>query len=318
MATERAPHVIFLTRLGPDRPCWGQAMAARSHLRLAATAAGSPAPAEPVRSSFISDELLEELRGGARTAERAFVAHFWPRVSRTLSHLLGAVHEIEDLTQEVFIRVFSRLDSDPRRGERAAVRHVDDGLRRPGGAATQGATPLARVLGARGRSGDRDAGRIGRGPARGSRSFTRSSASCRSTNVSRYRLRHVEGMELTELAWATATSLSTAKRRLRAAEARFTKLAAGQAELADLLQEGRPMAGARSLNLAGRRVAAALRRRGARRAGSAARRQGSRRCASSGASGLRARSACVAPRRSWSCSPRASRPPCSSSRALAI
>lgn len=237
MATERAPHVIFLTRLGPDRPCWGQAMAARSHLRLAATAAGSPAPAEPVRSSFISDELLEELRGGARTAERAFVAHFWPRVSRTLSHLLGAVHEIEDLTQEVFIRVFSRLD---RIHDAASVRPF----------VTSTTVFVAReALRRRARrrwlvfSAPEDVPEIEMPGAsdevlRAVAVFYQVLGKLPVDERIAFSLRHVEGMELTELAWATATSLSTAKRRLRAAEARFTKLAAGQAELADLLQEG--------------------------------------------------------------------------------
>jgi RNA polymerase sigma-70 factor (ECF subfamily) len=53
-----------------------------------------------------------------------------------------------------------------------------------------------------------------------------------------FSLRYVEGMELTEIAWATETSLSTVKRRLRAADDRFTKLASGRSELVHLLEEG--------------------------------------------------------------------------------
>jgi RNA polymerase sigma-70 factor (ECF subfamily) len=53
-----------------------------------------------------------------------------------------------------------------------------------------------------------------------------------------FSLRYVEGMELTEIAWATETSLSTVKRRLRAADDRFTKLASVRSELVHLLEEG--------------------------------------------------------------------------------
>lgn len=213
-------------------------MVARPHLRLAPTPEGTPAPSEPARAPWVTDELLEELRGGARTAERAFVAHFWPRVSRTLSTVLGSIHEIEDLTQEVFIRVFSRLD---RIRDAASVRPF----------VTSTTVFVAReAIRRRSRrrwlvfSAPEDMPEI---EMPGASEEVRSAVEAFYETLAKlpieeriaFSLRYVEGMELTEIAWATETSLSTVKRRLKAADERFTKLASGRSELVHLLEEGR-------------------------------------------------------------------------------
>ena len=51
-----------------------------------------------------------------------------------------------------------------------------------------------------------------------------------------FALRFIEGMALDEVAAACDVSLSTAKRRLRRAEERFMKIAAGYPELAEWLE----------------------------------------------------------------------------------
>jgi len=55
-----------------------------------------------------------------------------------------------------------------------------------------------------------------------------------------FTLRYVEGMEVAQLALASGASLSTAKRQLALAEARFTKLAERDPVLAGYLTEGTP------------------------------------------------------------------------------
>jgi RNA polymerase sigma-70 factor, ECF subfamily len=185
----------------------------------------------------VTDELFEGLGRGDKNAERELVALFWPRIGRTLMHVLGNQSEIEDLTQEVLIRVFARLD---RVRDAASLRPfvtsttvfvARETLRRRARKRwlvftapaelpeieLPGATPEQR---------------------RAVEAFYRVLEKLPLDERVAFSLRYVEGMELTEVAWATDVSLSTSKRRIKAAEARFTKLAAERPELAELLAEG--------------------------------------------------------------------------------
>lgn len=209
----------------------------RPHLRLVSAPAGAPPSAPAEGGGVITEERLEELRGGVKAAERELVALFWPRISRTLTHVLGATHEIEDLVQEVLIRVFARLD---RIRDAASLRPfvtsttvfvAREALRRRSRRRwlvfmAPEDTPDIELPGA---SPDTLAA-VG--------AFYDVLAKLAVDERIAFSLRYVDGMELTEVAWATETSLSTVKRRLRAAEARFSKLASSRPELEELLKEG--------------------------------------------------------------------------------
>lgn len=206
-----------------------------AHLRLATP----PEPADPARipPRLVTDELLEDLRAGRRAAEKDFVGLFWPRIERTLAHILGSVHEIEDLTQEVLIRVFERLD---RVRDAASLRPfvtsttvfvAREALRRR-------ARRRWLVFMAPEDTPDIELPHASPELRQAVEAFYSVLGKLGVDERIVFALRHVEGMELTEVAWATQLSHSTVKRRLRAAEARFTKLAAARSELTELLEEG--------------------------------------------------------------------------------
>jgi RNA polymerase sigma-70 factor (ECF subfamily) len=56
-------------------------------------------------------DLVQALRAGEPDAPAALWARYSPSVGRVLAKALGPTVEIEDLTQEVFLRVFGRLPS---------------------------------------------------------------------------------------------------------------------------------------------------------------------------------------------------------------
>jgi RNA polymerase sigma-70 factor, ECF subfamily len=56
-------------------------------------------------------DLVQALRAGEPDAPAALWARYSPSVGRVLAKALGPTIEIEDLTQEVFLRVFGRLPS---------------------------------------------------------------------------------------------------------------------------------------------------------------------------------------------------------------
>src|SRR5436189_5140354 len=60
--------------------------------------------------SVVDDEALEDaLRAGRGWAEREALARFTTPIRRILARVLGATSELEDLTQEVFLRGFGRI-----------------------------------------------------------------------------------------------------------------------------------------------------------------------------------------------------------------
>lgn len=188
-------------------------------------------------SSWVTDELYEGLRRGAKSAERELVALFWPSIGRTLMRVLGSTSEIDDLTQEVFIRVFARLD---RVRDAASLRPfvtsttvfvARETLRRR-------ARKRWLVFTAPAELPDIELPNATPEVRRAVEEFYRVLGKLPLDERVAFSLRYVEGMELTEVAWATEVSLSTVKRKLKAAEARFAKLASDRPELAELLAEG--------------------------------------------------------------------------------
>ena len=76
-------------------------------LRLVPERSGRPAEERPGRDA----DLVHALRAGDPEAPARLWARYSPSVGRVLAKTLGPTLEIEDLTQEVFLRVFGRLPS---------------------------------------------------------------------------------------------------------------------------------------------------------------------------------------------------------------
>jgi RNA polymerase sigma-70 factor (ECF subfamily) len=71
-----------------------------------------PSDAPPVEGRSATDaNLVHALRAGDPEAPRALWGRYAPSVGRVLAKALGPTVDIEDLTQEVFLRVFRRLPS---------------------------------------------------------------------------------------------------------------------------------------------------------------------------------------------------------------
>jgi RNA polymerase sigma-70 factor (ECF subfamily) len=76
-------------------------------LRLVPEREGRTTAARPPKD----EDLVGALRAGDPEAPAALWARYSPSVGRVLAKALGPSLEIEDLTQEVFLRVFGRLPS---------------------------------------------------------------------------------------------------------------------------------------------------------------------------------------------------------------
>lgn len=161
-------------------------------------------------------DLAEALAAGEEWASRATWVKHGPTVFRFLQRALGPDGEAEDLTQEVFLRVFAKIGSlrDPRAlGSfvfSVAVRTLKWELRRRRvrrifhlSTTDDGPEPSVPPLDAESREALRRFYAI----------LDRLSAQQRAAFV----LRHVEGMKLEEIAVALGLSLATVKRRLHRA-----------------------------------------------------------------------------------------------------
>jgi RNA polymerase sigma-70 factor (ECF subfamily) len=182
-------------------------------------------------------ELVRGLKASEPWAERALLHAETARIERMLTRILGFCAELDDLTQEVFIRAFARI-SELREAEslrawlgsiavfvaRETIRRkrrrrwllflpAEELLEPPAAAASIEARAALRVF-----------YEVLDGFATDERiAFT---------------LRFVEGMELTEVAEACQVSLATIKRRLKRASDEFYVRGRARAELVDWFEEG--------------------------------------------------------------------------------
>jgi len=167
-------------------------------------------------------ELVLAARRGERLAEERLYQRHVRAVAAVAVHLLGRTAEAEDVVQDTFVTALERLsqlrDADAFRGWllRIAVRHVHRRFRR---------RKLLSVLGL-GHGAD-DAGLEQHASAglgsEGRAELRRIDAALRTLPAQEHMawvLRHVEGLELREVASATSASLATVKRRLQRADAR--------------------------------------------------------------------------------------------------
>lgn len=198
----------------------------------------SPQPlasGEPVipiaRTGTREPELVAALVLGEEAAIAELFDRFRGVVRKMLIRTLGSAHDVEDLTQETFLIVLRRVSTlrDPMLLSSfvigAAVRVAKNELRKRAVRRWIGleeAPPLVETVNPEAREG----------VTRLYRALERLDASTRVVFV----LRHVEGRELTELADALGTSLSTVKRRLARAEARFEAIARNDAVLRAYLE----------------------------------------------------------------------------------
>jgi RNA polymerase sigma-70 factor (ECF subfamily) len=204
----------------------------RSRAGSGATDAPRLGPVIPLgRADLDGSELVEGLIDGQPVAVAALYDRFAPLVRRILIRAFGSATDVDDVAQEIFLTVVRRV-----RGlrEPTALRSFVVGvtlrfaknelrkrtLRRWVGleiepAAVADADPTTR-----------DAVR------RVYRVLDRLDATSRLVFV----LRHVEGLELKELAVASGNSLATVKRKLARAQARFDALATADPVLCEYFE----------------------------------------------------------------------------------
>lgn len=179
----------------------------------------------------------EELVAGLIRAEPAAIAELFDRfravVRKMLIRTLGSAYDVDDLAQETFLVVLRRVETlrEPALLSSfvigAAVRVARNELRK---------RALRRFIGLEDvpLAVDMVDPELRDGVARLYRALERLDASARVVFV----LRHVEELELTELALAMKLSVSTVKRRLALAERRFDAIARNDPVLRSYL-EGR-------------------------------------------------------------------------------
>ena len=91
----------------PREPPGGQASG--GHASAARVATGSNATAAAAREAA-DTRLVEGLREGRAWAQRALLEEHTGLVERVLLRILGRFNELDDLVQDVFVRVLDRVD----------------------------------------------------------------------------------------------------------------------------------------------------------------------------------------------------------------
>ncbi len=194
---------------------------------------GAPSAADP---SPTSAELLRDLQARRPAAERLLVETHAPRVERILLRVLGDLRNLEDLSQEVFVRVFARID-DVREPDalKAFVTAVTVFVAREAIRKRRRHRWLAFFA-------SEDVPEVGIGDDPDARegvlAFYRALDVLDTEERLAFTLRFVEGLELAAVASACGVSLATIKRRLGRAEAAFVARCKEDDVLASWLEEG--------------------------------------------------------------------------------
>jgi RNA polymerase sigma-70 factor (ECF subfamily) len=195
----------------------------------------APAGQEPETSEAA---LIRRLCAGDPWAERALVERYTAHVDRILMRILGGHPDLDDLTQEVFVRAFERLDElhDPPALGRwlaaIAVFVAREAIRRkkrrrwlvflPAEATPEIEVPAASL------------------EARAAlRAFYEVVDGLDADQRIAFTLRFVEGLSLGEIAEMCDVSLATIKRRIKSAEVDFYARGTLRAELVDWFEEGK-------------------------------------------------------------------------------
>jgi RNA polymerase sigma-70 factor (ECF subfamily) len=199
---------------------------------------GSGRDAASVAAREAADtRLVEGLREGRAWAQRALLEEHTGLVERVLLRILGRFNDLDDLVQDVFVRVLDRVDE----------------IREP--AALRGFIAQVAVFVAREaiRKKRRKRWLVFGGPdetpepvAEGVDEEARAALGelydvldklDEDTRIA-FTLRYIDGMEVADVGQACGVSLSTIKRRLRESEARVGELAMNRPTLARFVAEG--------------------------------------------------------------------------------
>ena len=201
--------------------------------RVRATARTAPSAEDNL---LLARSLID---GDSEAAQLAW-RRFHPMVETTLRRMLGPGGDLQDLTQEVFLRFFGKVrELKKMESLRAfvmaiAIRRAQEEIKR-----RRVRRWFAPVV-----------GEVYRGPA-----STQMEPETRETIVHFYRaidrlnavdrsiyvLRFVEGLELTEIAATLAVSISTVRRRLERVSRRMNSLISGDPVLAEYVDARRSM-----------------------------------------------------------------------------
>jgi RNA polymerase sigma-70 factor, ECF subfamily len=182
--------------------------------------------------------LLQRLHARRPDAERWLLDHHAGRVERILLRILGDAGILEDLVQDVFVRVFARIDDvrepEALRGFVTSVsvfvaREAIRKRRRHRWLAFFASDELPEI--ATGADADADA-------RDGVRAFYRAIDVLDPDERVAFTLRRVEGLELTDVAAACGVSLATVKRRIQRAEETFVRRCREDEILSRWLAEG--------------------------------------------------------------------------------
>jgi RNA polymerase sigma-70 factor, ECF subfamily len=227
--------LTFLNRGEPDATLPGVAVVSGLVTRRLLAGESAKEPVIPIGRAGTKDvDLAAALIDGDSAAIAELYDRFQAVVRKMLIRTLGSANEVEDLTQETFLVVLRRISTlrDPQALSSFVI-----------GSAIRVARNELRKRAIRRWVGLDDGTLAGVHPdpelrdsvMRVYRALERLDASSRVLFV----LRHVEELELTELAAALDVSLSTAKRRLAQAERRFEAIARNDPVLCRYL-EGDP------------------------------------------------------------------------------
>ena len=205
-------------------------------------------PAEPGGAPALADDehLQDALRAGRPWAEREVLERFTSHVHRVLVRILGSTAELDDLTQEVFLRALRQIGR--LRGgiglspwlASFAVNVARETLRarwRRRWLVFFAPPDLPEPLDGRGVRGQLDADACA-DATRAVRATYEVLDDMGASARALFALRHIEGMELTELSSAFGVSLATIKRRVASAEKTFRARARRHEVLRDWIEEG--------------------------------------------------------------------------------
>jgi RNA polymerase sigma-70 factor (ECF subfamily) len=206
------------------------------HLRPVPAVSAGPVAADADREAA-DERLVAGLREGRAWAQRALLEDYTGLVERVLVRILGRFGDLDDLSQEVFLRVLDRVDEirEPAalRGFIAAVavfvaREAIRKKRRKRWlvflAPEEQPEPVVEGVDEEARSALRELYQV----------LDRLDDDVRVAVT----LRYLEGMEVVEVGHACGVSLSTIKRRLRDGEAQLVELAMTRPSLRRFLEEG--------------------------------------------------------------------------------
>jgi RNA polymerase sigma-70 factor (ECF subfamily) len=192
-------------------------------------------PGEP--TPWTDAQLVAALIAGEPLAPVRTWRQYSPRIFRIVERTLGLASDAEDITQDIFLRVFARVHTlrDPEAFGSfvvsVALRVIKAHLRRK---------RVRQILHIVSEVPDQPIPGVDWEGRRSLRRFYEVLDTLPANQRLIFALRHLEEMTLTEVAAATGTSLATVKRKLRKATEQLAKKMMREPLLAEYALKGRP------------------------------------------------------------------------------